>query len=698
MMSKKDADAPWQQTGAVEEALLNASQGNPDAELQVLEILKQVPEGELLTAAAEIRRTWLSGMEFLLEEWLGQPCSATRRELLLEAARTGIDSALVRDLLATEARRRFTEYLDPAGMIDALGVVNREVSVVDVHRRWQMFELLSKGHWCVHPIHGTGKIVDVDDLANEVSVRFSKKISFPTSAFLESLVLIRPGTPLAKVCAGEQSGEDALAAVDGDRAILASQLAAPAGLEEAALKLLVGTAPGKKRPAKAAAKQPKVDSGDRRWDEARSLHELLEILRTVQQIDIREASAETVGQILRDAAPRKNYATDFAEAVARLWNLSPQTEWLENLLAQMRSETWPWLNDDHFAGVTDDIAGRLLPHWLAASRETLGAETLAEYTARLPLRLWVQVEKALQNTGDANELLVTAAVHAIHADPPSPDAAVWLWKSKRPERSELADASLVFRLLAIPVAGAYIKAAKQLRKLLLEDETFQKFLLRDGDETAVSALVQCARGLSVLNSGETQSLLVRIVRLFPEAKPLVEKRDRKRVAKTMPKITSFRSYEMYRKELEDIINVRIPENSRAIAHARSYGDLRENAEYKAAKEEQAYLAARRNELEEGLNDIQATDFTQVEPQGRVVPGSTVALSYPDGTRKVYHVMGLWDSDPNAGILSYDTPLGRLLLGTAVGDEVNAPTGETVTVESVKPLSDEMLQWALGDDK
>lgn len=693
-MTSTSAEAAWRQTGPVEEALLNAGQGNPDAELNVLEILKQAPEGAFRSADAEICRTWLSGMEILLEGWVGQPCSATRRELLLEAARTGMDNAVTRDLLAAEARRRFTEYLDPAGMIEALGVMNREVSMVDVHRRWQMFELLSKGHWCVHPIHGTGKIADVDDLANEVSVRFSKKISFSTSAFLESLALVRPGTALAKVCAGEQSGADVLAAVEEDRAVLIPQLAAPAGMEEAALKQLVGAAAQKKRPAKRAAKQPKADAGERRWDEARSLHELLEILRTVKQIDIRESSAETVGQILRDAAPRKDYATNFAEAVARLWSLSPQTEWLEALLAQMREETWPWQNTDHFAGVTDDIAGRLLSHWLAASRETLGAETLAEYTARLPLRMWAQVEKALQDTDNANELLVSAAVHAIHADPPSPDAAVWLWKSKRPERRELADASLVFRLLSVPVVGAYIKASKQLRKLLLEDETFQKFLLRDGEGTAVSALVQCARGMSVLNSGETQSLLVRIVRLFPDAKPLVEKRDRKRVAKTMPKITSFRSYERYRKELEDIINVRIPENSRAIAHARSYGDLRENAEYKAAKEEQAYLTARRSELEEGLNDIQATDFTQVEPQGRVVPGCTVELGYADGTRKTHHVMGLWDSDPNTGILSYDTPLGRLLLGTAVGDEVTTPTDETVTVESVKPLSDEMLQWAL----
>lgn len=696
-MSNANTDIPWRQTGAVEEALLNASQGNPDAELQVLEIFRQVPEGALRSAGAEILQTWLSGMEFLLEEWVGQPCSATRRELLLEAARTGIDNALLRDLLATEARRRFTEYLDPAGMINALGIVKQEVSVVDIHRRWQMFELVSKGHWCVHAIHGTGKIVDVDDLANEVSVRFGKKISFSTSAFLESMVLIRPGTTLAKICTGEISGDAALAAVDGDHAALGKQLAAPAGLEDAALKLLVGNTAGKKRPAKAAVKQSKNEHGDRRWDEARSLHELLEILRSVQQIDIRDASTETVGQILLDAAARKDYATNFAEAVARLWNLSPQTEWLEKMLAQMRQETWPWQNTDHFAGVTDDIAGRLLPHWLAASRETLGAETLAEYTARLPLRIWTQVEKTLQNTDGANELLVTAAVHAIHADPPSPDAAVWLWKSKRPERSELADASLIFRLLSIPVTGAYIKASKQLRKLLLEDETFQKFLLRDGDGTAVSALVQCARGLSVLNSGETQSLLVRIVRLFPETKPLVEKRDRKRIAKAMPKTTSFRSCEMYRKELKDIINVRIPENSRAIAHARSYGDLRENAEYKAAKEEQAYLSARRNELEEGLDDIQATDFAHVEPQGRVVPGSTVVLGYPDGACKTFHVMGLWDSDPNAGILSYDTPLGRLLLGTAADDEVTIPTGETVTVKSVKPLSDEMLQWALGEE-
>lgn len=692
-MSNSVSESPWLATDVVEEQLLEASQGNQEAELRLLEILKQAPDAAAKSWPEATRQAWTSGIDFLVEEWSDQPCSATRRELVLEAARLGLDSSALRDLLAAESRRRFTEYLDPAGMIDALAVLDRSVPLPNVRRRWRMFELLADNHACLHPVHGAGRIVDVDDLANEVAVQFTKKLSFATRAFLETLAVVYPGTALDAVCKGERAVEDAVQEA-GSRANLEAQaLALEERTRRAALETVLGVA--KSRP-KSSSPKAAAQSGERRWDEARSLAELLEILREVEAIDARDGSADAVRRLLDTGASRKDYAASFAEAVSRLRGLTKKAEWLTELLRGISADVWCWQSTERFAAVTDALAGRLLPQWLRATRDALGPERLAEYAAALPLRLWPQTEKALAKSEGGRERLAEAAVLAVKADPGSADAAMWLWKSKREERRELADAALIFRLLNAPVSGSYIKAAKQLRKLLLEDEEFQRFLLHDGHDAAITSLVQCARGLSVLASGETQSLLVRIVRLYPEAKPLVEKRDRKRVTKAMPKITSMRSYEAHRLELQDIINVRIPENSRAIAHARSYGDLRENAEYKAAKEEQAYLTARRSELETALSDIQATDFSTVEVDDRVIPGATVELAYSDGKRQAFHLMGLWDSEPDSHILSYDTPMGKLLLGSAVGDEITTPTGDQATIEAILPLSDELLKWATGE--
>src|SRR5690606_4720100 len=104
-------------------------------------------------------------------------------------------------------------------------------------------------------------------------------------------------------------------------------------------------------------------------------------------------------------------------------------------------------------------------------------------------------------------------------------------------------------------------------------------------------------------------------------------------------------------ELADIINKKIPENAAAIAHARSYGDLRENAEFKAAKENQKWLGRRRMELEKIVNETQATDFSDIEITDFVVPGSGVTMEISGGS-ETYYLLGLYDSDPDRHILSY----------------------------------------------
>ena len=91
--------------------------------------------------------------------------------------------------------------------------------------------------------------------------------------------------------------------------------------------------------------------------------------------------------------------------------------------------------------------------------------------------------------------------------------------------------------------------------------------------------------MTSLDGGEKQSLLVRITSIYPEAKRLVEKRKVEVKIGDMDKITSVRSYVEKQQELTEIINKHIPENTEAIATARDYGDLRENFEFKAAKDQ-----------------------------------------------------------------------------------------------------------------
>jgi transcription elongation GreA/GreB family factor len=138
-------------------------------------------------------------------------------------------------------------------------------------------------------------------------------------------------------------------------------------------------------------------------------------------------------------------------------------------------------------------------------------------------------------------------------------------------------------------------------------------------------------------------------------------------------------------ELEDIINVQIPENGKAIAHARSYGDFRENAEYDAAKERRRFLHRRRAELESTVGSVQTTDFKNIEVKDTVVLGSAVTLASANGTDSVYYILGAWDGDPDRNRISYRTVMGEALLEKKVGSSVKLPNGEfTIKAISVLP--------------
>ena len=143
----------------------------------------------------------------------------------------------------------------------------------------------------------------------------------------------------------------------------------------------------------------------------------------------------------------------------------------------------------------------------------------------------------------------------------------------------------------------------------------------------------------------------------------------------MSRVPITKEGEMLLKErLTNLKFVERPKISEAIAEARAHGDLKENAEYHAAKEQQGLTEAKINELEHALANAQVIDVKELPYTGKVVFGATIKLYNLDSDESIsYQIVGNLESDPAKGMISVDTPIGKGLIGKSVGDEVNIET-------------------------
>ena len=136
--------------------------------------------------------------------------------------------------------------------------------------------------------------------------------------------------------------------------------------------------------------------------------------------------------------------------------------------------------------------------------------------------------------------------------------------------------------------------------------------------------------------------------------------------------------EKLREELDHLKNVARPAISKAIGAAREHGDLRENAEYHAAKERQGLTEARIRQIEAWLADAQVIDVTKLRPTGKVVFGATVTLHDVDGGQSVrYKIVGEDEADVKASKISIMSPLAKAVIGKGEGDSavVETPNGK-----------------------
>lgn len=146
---------------------------------------------------------------------------------------------------------------------------------------------------------------------------------------------------------------------------------------------------------------------------------------------------------------------------------------------------------------------------------------------------------------------------------------------------------------------------------------------------------------------------------------------------TRPPITAAGA-EHLRNELAKLKNVERPRIAEAIAEARAHGDLKENAEYHAARDQQGLLEARIRHIESVLSHAQVIDLSTIQAHGKIVFGATVELlNVENEDTVIYQIVGDEEADLNQNKISINSPIARALIGKEEGDEVvvKAPSGD-----------------------
>jgi transcription elongation GreA/GreB family factor len=210
------------------------------------------------------------------------------------------------------------------------------------------------------------------------------------------------------------------------------------------------------------------------------------------------------------------------------------------------------------------------------------------------------------------------------------------------------------------------KRSNRLREFILDDQELLPELTASAELEVIKDLTRALQLSPVFDDMDKRSLLARIVKSHPAIQSLISGEQTKQDTTL---VVSWESLERRKNEYADLVHKKIPANSKEIAVARSYGDLRENHEYKAAKEMQKVLMRRKDELENQLVRARGTDFsnarTDIVSIGTVVHATDLATNEPES----FTILGAWDSDPEKGVVSYLSPVAQSLLNRKISDEV-----------------------------
>jgi transcription elongation GreA/GreB family factor len=255
--------------------------------------------------------------------------------------------------------------------------------------------------------------------------------------------------------------------------------------------------------------------------------------------------------------------------------------------------------------------------------------------------------------------------------------AAFVWLSERaaedPAIAGRNPLRLLQQLLAALNTDEFLPYRTRLRPLFESGKTVPKLLLRLEEDQAPQAYEALTRAAG-LETFARQPLLNALELRFPALRQQVD----------LPLYATAEAIAERRAELKKLLDIEIPQNRKAIEEARALGDLRENFEYKSARQRHEYLAARTAQLDGELRRVRPIEAGTIDAS-EVRVGTRLRLRDPKGAERSLTILGPWESKPEADVISYESEAAARLLGKRAGDEISWD-GKPFTIAAIEPFA------------
>lgn len=334
-----------------------------------------------------------------------------------------------------------------------------------------------------------------------------------------------------------------------------------------------------------------------------------------------------------------------------------------------------WSQDNSLVEVLDGIPAvkhKQVLESLKAARPGVWVDILLRTLNEVPAKQVGECAAILIAEGHL-EVLQGTLLRFVSHHTASSELLLWLAKAKGDNYKAVIGPELFRAMLTSMERDQFNeKKSNRLGDYILKETNLLKRLIEDADIEVVKDLTRALQFSPVFDDMDKRSLLARIVKVHPDVQSLISGETTR--LQEGPLVVSWASLEKKKADFDDLVNRRIPANSKDIEVARSYGDLRENHEFKAAKEEQKRLSGLKAAMANELDRARGTDFAAVRTD-LVSIGTKVELTeLNSGQNETYSVMGAWDSEPDNHIVSYLTPLAQALMNKPVGAEAEFDMG------------------------
>jgi len=294
----------------------------------------------------------------------------------------------------------------------------------------------------------------------------------------------------------------------------------------------------------------------------------------------------------------------------------------------------------------------------------------------------------LLRAGGKKDALQAELGQLVNHHAASGELLLWLAKDKSGDFADtLTPETFGAMLSAIERETSDLKRASKLRDFLLNDEGILDQLTAGADLEVVKDIIRAIQMSTCFEGMDKRSVLGKFVKAYPEIQEFITHGDKDKEAQLVDVglIVSWDSLARRKEKLEDLVTLKIPANSKDIEIAREYGDLRENAEFKAAKEHQKVLMTQRADLENEIENARAINYNDASTEVASVGTCVMVTNLDTGIREEIALLGAWDGDPDNNRISYLTPMGQAIIGRAPGEEVEVQLGDQsrrLRVESI----------------